>query len=679
MSKLPGVLLILAVLSTTVSAANVTLAWNASPDPRATGYEIFYGQASGDYTSSVNAGSNLNAAITGLTPGLTYYFAAAAYYANGDESVFSNEITNRLPILPSIIVQPLTQSALAGLPVTLAVTAAGDRPLSFQWQNGLVPVPGATTSSLFWPKVGSANAGAYTVIVSNPWGGTTSSVATLSIITAGPPLILSQPQSQTVILSNAAVFSSVLTGTAPLSIQWYDGRWALAGATNSVLAWSHVANSNAGTYGFTVSNAAGVVTSSIVTLSVIDASPPSILTQPQSQTVILSNAASLSSVLTGTAPLSIQWYDGRAALAGATNSVLAWAHVADWNAGRYGFTVSNAAGVVTSSIVTLTVIDPPSILVQPQSQTAIATTPASFSSASTGTAPLSIQWYRGRTALAAGTNSVLTWAQIASSNSGTYGFTVSNAAGVVTSSIVTLTVLPTNTIATAAGVYNGLFFQTNANGTPNITETTAGFFGNCVMASNGAFSAKLYVGGGCYVLAGVFNISGNASAAISFSNPASPGYLATLHLDLIDGTQQMTGSIEGTNAGVGWTAPLIADLATNANPELAQVNLSLSPGLSPNSPTKFGVASGFVVNGVLSLAGVLGDGTAISANVPISKNGNVPIYVNLYHNGGLLEGWINLAESGANGNLTWIFPGSGLALTGGFNTAVQVTGTTAYR
>jgi hypothetical protein len=761
LSKLTGGLLGLAVLSTTVSAANLTLAWNASPDPRVTGYEIFYGQTSGAYTSTVNAGTNLTAAITGLTPGLTYYFAAAAYYANGDESVFSNEITNRLPILPSIVVQPLTQSALAGLPVTLVVTAAGDSPLSFQWRNGLVPVPGATASSLFWPHVGSGNAGAYTVIVSNPWGSATSSVATLSVITAGSPLILTQPQSQTVILSNAASFSSVLTGTAPLSIQWYDGRTALAGATNSVLAWAHVANSNAGTYGFTVSNAAGVVTSSIVTLSVIAASPPSILTQPQSQTVILSNAASFSSFLTGTAPLSIQWYDGRTplagatknvlawahvansnagtygftvsnaagvvtssivtltvinppsiltqpqsqtvilsnaasfssfltgtapfsiqwydgrtALAGGTNSVLAWAHVADSNAGRYGFTVSNAAGVVTSSIVTLTVIDPPSILVQPQSQTAIATTAASFSSASTGTAPLSIQWYRGKTALAGGTNNVLGWPQVANANAGTYGFTLSNVAGVVTSSIVTLTVLPTNTIATAAGAYNGLFFQTNADGTPNITEATAGYFGNCVVAGNGAFSAKLYISGSSYVLAGVFNISGNASAAISRSNPAWPGYVAALHLDLINGTQQMTGSIEGTNAGVAWTAPLIADLATNAYPALAQVNFSLSPGSSPNSPTKLGVASGLMVNSVLALAGVLGDGTAISANVPISKNGNVPLYVNLYNNGGLLEGWINLAGGATSGQLTWICPGIGIPLAGGFSTSVQVTDTT---
>ncbi len=147
-----------------------------------TGYEVWYGEVSGVYTDGVNTGSNLSATVSGLTPGLTYYFVATSYYANGDESVFSNEITNYPPL---------------------------------------------------------------------------------------PPSILTQPKSQTVILSNAASFRSVVSGSAPLTIQWYDGRNAIAGATNSVLSWASVAASNAGRYGFTVSNLEGVVTSSIVTLTVV--------------------------------------------------------------------------------------------------------------------------------------------------------------------------------------------------------------------------------------------------------------------------------------------------------------------------------------------------------------------------------------------------------------------------
>ncbi len=386
-----------------VRGGNVSLAWNPCPDTRAVGYNLYCGLGSGAYTLSVGAGTNLNATVTGLTPGLTYYFASAAYDTNGVPGAFSNEVTNRVPVLPSVISQPLTQTVTAGAPVTLSVSAGGDPPLKYQWVDGVAAIPGATGSLLSWPQIGSGNAGNYTVIVSNPWGSTTSAVATLTVIV--PPLIVTQPQSQTVIAKAAAAFSSAATGTAPLTMQWYCGTAAIAGATSGALSWASVAASNGGNYQLTVSNAAGAVTSAVATLTVIV--PPSILAQPQSQTVIATTAASLSSAATGSAPLSLQWYCGTMAIAGATSSTLSWASVAASNGGNYQLTVSNAAGAVTSAVATLTVIVPPSILAQPQSQTVIATTAASLSSAATGSAPLSLQWYCGATAIAGATSSAL--------------------------------------------------------------------------------------------------------------------------------------------------------------------------------------------------------------------------------------------------------------------------------
>jgi hypothetical protein len=290
-----------------------------------------------------------------------------------------------------------------------------------------------------------------------------------------------------------------------------------------------------------------------------------------------------------------------------------------------------------------------------------------------------MQWFCGTAALAGATNSALAWASVAASNAGNYSFTVSNAAGALTSSVATLTVLPTNTIATAAGVYNGLFFQTNADGTPAVTEAGAGLLGNCVVASNGAFSTKVYLGGLSYSMAGVFSIAGNVSVTMARAGMGLSNLTAVLHLDLINGTRQITGTISSATASNTWTAPLLADRATNAFPNLALVSLLLSPGLSANSPTNSGQAGGPVANGVLSLSGVLGDTLAFSQTVPISKDGNVPVYASLYNNGGLLEGWINLAGGGVTGNLTWIRP-AGVLLPGGFpqgfDTLVQAKGTT---
>ncbi len=60
----------------------------------------------------------------------------------------------------------------------------------------------------------------------------------------------------------------------------------------------------------------------------------------------------------------------------------------------------------------------------------------------------------------------------------------------------------------------------------------------------------------------------------------------------------------------------------------------------------------------------------------------MPIYFSLYNNGGLVEGWINLAGGVATGNLAWICP-SGVALPAGFpqgfDTVVQVTGGTVQK
>ena len=675
LAKLLGAFLILAFFNATLPAGSVTLAWDPSPSISSAGYNLYYGLQSGVYSSSVDEGTNLTGTIAGLTPGVTYYYAVTDYDTNADESAFSNEVTNRVPILPSIIDQPLTQSAIAGTPVTFSVSAGGDPPLSIQWMDGHAQISSATNSILSWPQISDGNAGNYTVIVSNPWGSATSAVATLTVIV--PPAVTTQPQSQTVIAKTAASFSSAVTGTAPLSLQWSCGAAAIAGATNSTLVWASVASSNAGNYHFTVSNSGGAVTSAVATLTVIV--PPAITTQPHSQTVIAKTAASFSSAVTGTAPLSLQWYCGVAAIAGATNSTLAWASVASSNAGNYHFTVSNSGGAVTSAVATLAVIVPPAITTQPQSQTVIATTAAAFSSTVTGTAPLSLQWYCGAAAVAGATNSTLAWASAASSNAGNYHFTVSNSGGAVTSAVATLTVLPTNTMATAAGAYNGLLFQTNANATPEVTEATAGFLGNCVVASNGAFSTTVKVGGMTYLSSGAFDISGNASVTIPRTGAGLSNLTAVLHLDLINGTRQITGTISSTTAGNAWTAFLVADLATNACPQLAGVALLVSPGLSNNSPTNYGVASGIVVNSVLSLSGLLGDASPFSQTVPISKDGNVPLCVNLYTNGGLLEGWINLAGGTPAGNLTWIRP-AGVALPPGFpqgfGTMVEVTGAT---
>jgi parallel beta-helix repeat protein len=80
--------------TSTALAAQVTLAWDpsTSPDSEVAGYRIHYGVASRNYSLAVDAGKNLSYPVSGLLEGVTYYFAVAAYDAQGLESSFSNEV-----------------------------------------------------------------------------------------------------------------------------------------------------------------------------------------------------------------------------------------------------------------------------------------------------------------------------------------------------------------------------------------------------------------------------------------------------------------------------------------------------------------------------------------------------------------------------------------------------------
>jgi sugar lactone lactonase YvrE len=92
-----------------------------------------------------------------------------------------------VPIAPSISNQPQSQTVTAGANVTFSVTATGIPAPTYQWLfNGTV-ISGATGSSLALNNVQQANAGNYTVSVTNSARSQTSNVATLTVNPVTPP------------------------------------------------------------------------------------------------------------------------------------------------------------------------------------------------------------------------------------------------------------------------------------------------------------------------------------------------------------------------------------------------------------------------------------------------------------------------------------------------------------
>jgi Glycosyl hydrolases family 28/Immunoglobulin domain/Cadherin-like domain/Immunoglobulin I-set domain len=254
-------------------------------------------------------------------------------------------------------------------------------------------------------------------------------------LAATAPAITTQPQSQTVVSGQNATFTVTASGVPPPAYQWYFNNAVLAGQTGAALTAG-----SAGNYFAVAANSAGSATSSIVTLTVLV--PPSVTTQPTNFTATVGQNATFSVAAAGTAPLGYQWYfNTNTLLANATNAALTLTNVQSANAGTYSVLVTNGAGSVTSSIVTLTVLVPPSVTTQPTNFTATVGQNATFSVVAAGTAPLGYQWYfNTNTLLANATNAALTVTNVQTTNAGTYSVLVTNVAGSVTSAVVTLTV-----------------------------------------------------------------------------------------------------------------------------------------------------------------------------------------------------------------------------------------------
>ena len=127
-------------------------------------------------------------------------------------------------LVPTIVEEPRSVTKLIGETATFSVTVTGTPPFSFQWRcNGTNladgnRISGARTSTLTITSVQSQDYGFYTAVVSIPHGSVTSSVASLTVLL--PPQLLTQPQSQAVVLGTSANFSVTVAGLPPFSFQW---------------------------------------------------------------------------------------------------------------------------------------------------------------------------------------------------------------------------------------------------------------------------------------------------------------------------------------------------------------------------------------------------------------------------------------------------------------------------
>lgn len=172
---------------------------------------------------------------------------------------------------PYFTSQPESKTVIAGSNAVFSAAAGGSTNLTYQWRFAGTNIAGATQSAYTRATARTIDAGNYAVVVANPYGSVTSSVAALTVLV--PPFIVTQPQAQSRKTGTNVTFTVEASGTAPLAYLWRFNGDAIAGATGSSYTRTNLMVSHSGNYSVVITNAAGEVTSTNALLVVTEPAP----------------------------------------------------------------------------------------------------------------------------------------------------------------------------------------------------------------------------------------------------------------------------------------------------------------------------------------------------------------------------------------------------------------------
>lgn len=219
------------------------------------------------------------------------------------------------------------------------------------------------------------------------------------------------------------------------------------------------------------------------------------------------------------------------------------------------------------------------------------------------------------------------------------------------------------------GNYAGLVMP--SSGTP--THQNSGSF-TLTVDRRDSYSARFIIGGRTYVGTGKFDLNGHADLLLKTGRTVLTG---TAQLDLNGGTDQVTGTIsDGSSIDSAFTGNRAVFSAKQPAPFAGHYNLVIDNNADVGG-NGFGSvlvsATGMAVSSVR-----LADGSVMSQNVAVSKNGDWPIFAVLYRGQGSILGWVKFANqpgSSLTGTLNWFRPPSNTrAYPNGFSTTVAVIG-----
>jgi hypothetical protein len=183
----------------------------------------------------------------------------------------TNPSSSTKATIPGFATQPASQTVTVGQTASFSVTVTGTAPFTYLWQKNNANISGAMFPSYTTPATVTGDNGAtFRVIVTNSAGSATSASAILTVTSAPVgPSISTQPANQTVTVGQAATFSVVAAGTAPLTYQWLKNNAKISGATSANYTTPPTLSGDSGaTFRVTVTNSVTSITSNPATLTV---------------------------------------------------------------------------------------------------------------------------------------------------------------------------------------------------------------------------------------------------------------------------------------------------------------------------------------------------------------------------------------------------------------------------
>jgi hypothetical protein len=319
----------------------------------------------------------------------TFDFGLTNLPASAPGAYLSNNVTSSpksidlvIPVSPApvITVPPQPFSGSPGATVTLTVTNTGNTPLAYQWYytngfatnllsgstgpGGSSAMSGSASNVLTLAGAQTGDSGGYFVILTNLYGSATSTVVQVTIAASAVPPSVTGPSSQTVIAGNNTTISDSPSGSPVPVLQWQfngtnltdgvqnDGSGIIGSMTAALTITNVQYPGDQGTYSLVASNSAGLATNNTYLTVIVT---PTISVQPISQVVTNTQSVTFSVTASGVPAPGYQWYVGATPIANANSSVYTIASAQPSNIGVYSVLVTNSAGSLASSNVTLTV------------------------------------------------------------------------------------------------------------------------------------------------------------------------------------------------------------------------------------------------------------------------------------------------------------------------------------